>query len=58
MIILAVVIYLVLFFAPKIAKFLGDFGLQIVTRVMGLILVAIAFQMLGSGLTALLPGLA
>lgn len=55
---LSCVVYVVLFLAPQIAKILGEYGMQVVTRVMGLILVAIACQMLGSGLVVLLPGLA
>jgi len=58
MVCLAIVVYVVLFLAPRISKILGEYGMQVVTRVMGLILVAIAFQMLGAGLVALLPGLA
>jgi len=49
---------IVLIFAPTIAKVMGHSGMKIVTRVMGLILSAIAFQMLGAGLIKLLPGLA
>ena len=54
----AVLMGIVLFFVPAIGRVLGEFGMKIVTRVMGLLLAAIAFQMLGDGLIALLPGLA
>jgi len=45
-------------FAGPIAKRLGESGMGVVTRVMGLLLVAIAMGMLTAGLSALLPGLA
>ena len=48
----------IVLFAPAIGQVLGESGMKIITRVMGLILAAIAFQMLGDGLIALLPGLA
>ena len=54
----AVLIGIVLVFAPFLGRVLSESGMKIVTRVMGLILAAIAFQMLGDGLVALLPGLA
>ena len=45
-------------FAAPIAKWLGESGTGVVTRVMGLILAAIAMGMLTDGLKGLLPGLA
>ena len=45
-------------FAGPIADRLGDAGMGVVTRVMGLILAAIAMGMLAEGLKALMPGLA
>ena len=45
-------------FASPIAKLIGESGMGVVTRVMGLILAAIAMGMLTEGLQALLPGLA
>lgn len=45
-------------FSGPIADRLGVSGVRIVTRIMGLILTAIAFQMLAAGLLQLLPGLA
>jgi multiple antibiotic resistance protein len=45
-------------FAAPIAKWLGVSGMGVVTRVMGMILSAIAMGMLAEGLKALLPGLA
>jgi multiple antibiotic resistance protein len=37
---------------------LGVAGMNIVTRIMGIVLTVIAFQMLTAGLKTLLPGLA
>jgi multiple antibiotic resistance protein len=45
-------------FATPIAKLLGIAGMGVVTRIMGLVLSAIAMGMLTEGLKALLPGLA
>jgi len=45
-------------FAGPIAHRLGEAGMGVVTRVMGLVLAAIAMGMLTEGLKALLPGLA
>ena len=44
-------------FAAPIAKWLGDAGMGVVTRVMGMVLAAIAMGMLADGLKGLLPGL-
>jgi len=45
-------------FATPISKRLGESGVGVVTRVMGMILAAIAMGMLADGLKGLLPGLA
>jgi len=45
-------------FATPISKWLGESGMGVVTRVMGMVLVAIAMGMLADGLKGLLPGLA
>jgi multiple antibiotic resistance protein len=45
-------------FAAPISKRLGKSGMGVVTRVMGMILAAIAMGMLAEGLKGLLPGLA
>lgn len=44
-------------FAATIARYLGDAGIGVVTRVMGMVLAAIAMGMLADGLKELLPGL-
>lgn len=45
-------------FAAPIANWLGESGVGVVTRVMGMILAAIAIGMLADGLEVLLPRLA
>lgn len=56
-IVIALVIWLVLFFASHISRLLGVSGIKILMRIMGLILVAMAMEMLTSGLLADFPGL-
>lgn len=51
--ILMIIVFLMLFFSPYIKRFLGDSGLKVVTKVMGMILAAMAFMMLGEGVTGL-----
>ena len=48
---------LLLYFASSLEKMLGQSGINIISRLGGLILAAIAVQMISSGLTALFPGL-
>ncbi len=43
--------------AGPIARRLGPIGLNIVTRIMGLLVTATAFGLLGRGVGGLLPGL-
>lgn len=45
-------------FAAPISKRLGESGMGVVTRVMGMVLAAIAMGMLAEGLKGMLPGLA
>ena len=45
-------------YASPISKRLGEAGMGVVTRVMGMILAAIAMGMLADGLKGMLPGLA
>jgi len=45
-------------FAEPISKWLGESGMGVVTRVMGMILATIAIGMLADGLKGLMPGLA
>lgn len=55
---LSALIGLLFTFAAPISRLLGASGMGVVTRVMGLVLAAIAMGMLTAGLKGLLPGLA
>ena len=46
---------IILYFASPIAKFVGASIIKVVTRIMGMIIMAIAVGMLAEGLTGLLP---
>ena len=54
----ALIVWLCLNAAPYIARLLGKTGMNIITRVMGLILAAIGVEFITHGLVELLPGLA
>ena len=51
-------LFVVLYFAAEIGKVLSDTMRVITSRLMGMILLAIAINMLAAGVTAVLPGLA
>ena len=55
---MAVVIWGVFRLAPFLANILGRTGINVLTRIMGLILAAIAVEFMANGLRQLLPGLA
>ncbi|MEZ4752067.1 MAG: MarC family protein [Bdellovibrionota bacterium] len=55
--VMALVLALSLSLAGRIAGVLGKTGMNIVSRIMGMILAAIAVEMIASGLKTLLPGL-
>lgn len=57
-VVLAIVVAVIFAFANKLLDLIGTAGLTMVTRVMGLILAAIAIQLLATGLPALIPVLA
>ena len=57
-VIIALVTYLVFSASGRIAKVLGRTGINIMTRLMGLILAAMAVELLADGLTKLFPVLA
>lgn len=57
-VIFAILIGLLFSFASPISKRIGESGMGVVTRVMGMILTAIAMGMLADGLSKMLPGLA
>ncbi len=54
----SVVIWLCLHFSSAISRKLGVAGMNVMSRLMGMVLAAIAFEMLTDGLKKLLPGLA
>ncbi len=52
------IVWVALLVAPKIAGFMGQTGINVVTRVMGLLLAAIAVEFIANGLSVLFPMLA
>ena len=57
-VVVAVIVWMILRLAEPIGKRLGVTGLNIATRIMGLLLSAIGIQMIAEGLQQLFPGLA
>ena len=57
-VVVALVAWGILEMAKPIGRKLGDVGLNIITRLMGMLLAAIGVQMIAHGLAKLLPGLA
>ena len=57
-VVVALVAWGILEMAKPIGRKLGDLGLNIATRLMGMLLAAIGVQMIAHGLAKLLPGLA
>ncbi len=55
---IGLIMWVSLHFAGPISKRLGVTGVRIVTRIMGLLLAALAMQMMAAGLRELMPGLA
>ena len=55
--IVAATVYATLRLAPLLATILGTAGMDVLTRLMGLILAAIALEFIAAGLSALFPGL-
>ena len=55
---IAIIVWAVLWLAEPIGKRLGTAGMNIATRVMGLLLAAMAVQFIADGLVSLFPGLA
>ena len=51
------IVWLAFFMVGPIARRLGPIGMNIVTRVMGILVVATAFGLLARGMGGLLPGL-
>ncbi|PKM44440.1 MAG: amino acid transporter [Gammaproteobacteria bacterium HGW-Gammaproteobacteria-1] len=55
---MALIVWLVFRAAPLLSQRLGRTGINVLTRIMGLILAAIAVEFMANGLRQLLPGLA
>ncbi|MFD2179999.1 YchE family NAAT transporter [Veronia pacifica] len=51
-------ICLLFLIAPKLVRYLGQTGINVITRIMGLILGALGVEFIANGLRALFPGLA
>lgn len=49
--------YIMLYFGPNICKLVGESVIKLITRIMGMIIMAIAVGMMANGLTGLIPGL-
>ena len=54
---LALILWICFYFSAPVSRLLGVSGINIVTRIMGIILTAIAFQMIAEGLKGLFPAL-
>ena len=50
--------YLALMAAGRLSRFLGDTGLNIISRIMGMLLAAVAIEILVSGIRTIFPSLA
>lgn len=55
---MALIVWAVFRLAPLLSRALGRTGINVLTRIMGLILAAIAVEFMANGLRQLLPGLA
>ena len=44
--------------AGRLSRFLGDTGLNIISRIMGMLLAAVAIEILVSGIRTIFPSLA
>lgn len=56
-VILAVAMTLILYYASYIGKLVGESVIKVITRIMGMIIMAIAVGMLANGLVGLIPAL-
>jgi multiple antibiotic resistance protein len=56
-VVVGVAVYLAFMASGRIARLLGTTGINIMTRLMGLILAALAVEIMADGLSALFPGL-
>lgn len=55
---IALILWIAFYFSAPVSRMLGPSGVNIVTRIMGIILASIAFGMMASGFKSLFPGLA
>src|SRR5690606_39006835 len=55
---IAIIMWITFRSAGPIARRLGPIGMNIITRVMGILVTATAFGLMGRGIAGLLPGLA
>lgn len=56
--VVSVLVWLTFSAAKRIADFLGTTGINIITRLLGLLLAALTVELIATGLTKLFPGLA
>jgi len=56
-IVLALGMFLILYYGSTIARFVGESVIKMITRIMGMIIMAIAVGMLANGLAGLIPAL-
>lgn len=54
---LGIIVWVVLLLADPLGKVLGRTGINIITRLMGLVLAAVAIEFIATGMSALFPGL-
>lgn len=54
---IAVTVWMTLLLATRVSRRLGTTGMNIVTRIMGLILAALAVEFIAQGMLTLFPGL-
>lgn len=54
---IAIIVLITLLLAPRISKLMGNTGMNVVTRIMGLILASIAVELISTGLLVLFPAL-
>jgi multiple antibiotic resistance protein len=55
---ISAIVYATLSSAVRLGTLMGPTGVKVVTRLMGMLLAAIAVELMTGGLTTLLPGLA
>lgn len=54
---LAIVMTFILYYGPMIAKLIGDSVIKVITRIMGMLIMAIAAGMFANGVVGLIPAL-